>query len=323
MPFFSITSPSSGNATQLQGQPINATAPATGTVFTFNGTSWGAAQGVTGPAGPNGSDGARIFWGTTGPASNVGKSGDFFIDGSAGVLYGPKANGAWGSGLQLQSGPTGSTGPSVTGPTGAASTVTGPTGATGPQVTGPTGAASTVTGPTGPSVTGPTGPSGVVGSTGPTGAFPFAATGPTAPALTSAGSIWLNTDNGRYFVRYENQFIEIGVQGERGPTGPSASGGINVASITGTLTLNTSAAKYQFIKPFDNNYDLVLPTGSATGAEYVIKNTDENGFYGYTLAVKTNTSTGVVTLNYSTPAAMVVFDGTNWQAISIGLGGYY
>lgn len=49
----------------------------------------------------------------------------------------------------------------VTGPTGAASTVTGPTG--------PTGAASTVTGPTGPaSVTGPTTPASA-GATGTTG----------------------------------------------------------------------------------------------------------------------------------------------------------
>lgn len=71
-----------------------------------------------------------------------------------------------------EAGATGATGPSVTGPTGAASTVTGPTG---PIVTGPTGAASIVTGPTGlQGVTGPggasvTGPTGLIGNTGPVG----------------------------------------------------------------------------------------------------------------------------------------------------------
>ena len=180
MPFFSISSPTSGNATQLQGQPISATAPATGTVLTFDGTAWLATQGITGPTGAQGTDGARIFWGTTGPASNIGRSGDFFIDGSAGVLYGPKASGAWGSGLQLQSGPTG-----PTGITGAASVVTGPTGPSGGPTgpTGSTGPASLVTGPTGS-----TGPSG-----GPTGA-----TGVTGPAGSFGDSQVINTQTGTY-----------------------------------------------------------------------------------------------------------------------------
>jgi hypothetical protein len=79
---------------------------------------------------------------------------------------------------------------------------------------GPTGAASTVTGPTGP----------VSNITGPTGGYAFAATGATAPALTTAGAIWLDTTTGKYFVRYLTQFIEIGVQGEQGATGPSVTG---------------------------------------------------------------------------------------------------
>jgi hypothetical protein len=79
---------------------------------------------------------------------------------------------------------------------------------------GPTGAASTVTGPTGP----------VSNITGPTGGYAFAATGATAPALTTAGAIWLDTTTGKYFVRYLTQFIEIGVQGQQGATGPSVTG---------------------------------------------------------------------------------------------------
>jgi hypothetical protein len=71
---------------------------------------------------------------------------------------------------------TGPTGPSVTGPTGAASEITGPTG---PGTPGPTGPASEVTGPTGADVTGPTGPASEI--TGPTGP---AAIGPTGPEVT-------------------------------------------------------------------------------------------------------------------------------------------
>jgi hypothetical protein len=105
----------------------------------------------------------------------------------------------------------------VTGPTGAASTVTGPTGSTGPVVTGPTGS-------TGPNITGPTGSIGSTGIDGPTGGYAFAATGATAPSLTTPGAIWLDTSNGKYFVLYDELFVEIGVQGEPGPTGPAVTG---------------------------------------------------------------------------------------------------
>jgi hypothetical protein len=107
--------------------------------------------------------------------------GDLFIDQSNKMLYGPKEIGGWPSGpINLSNGPTG---------------VSGPTGSTGPSVTGPTGV---------------------------TGGIAFAATGPTAPTaagLTVAGAIWLDDSTGKYYVRYGSQFIEIGVQGERGATG--------------------------------------------------------------------------------------------------------
>lgn len=151
MPFFLISSPTSGNATQLQGRPVSATAPATGAVLTYSGSGWTASSGVTGPTGPGGVDGATIHSGPTAPAAGFGSSGDFWLDTTAGVLYGPKASGSWGLGLPLQSGPAGPTGPTSTTP--------GPTGSTGP--------ASSVTGPTGPTSTtpGPTGPTGTRGAT--------------------------------------------------------------------------------------------------------------------------------------------------------------
>jgi hypothetical protein len=163
MPFFTISSPSSGNATQLQGQPVSATAPATGSVLTYNGTAWASAQGVTGPTGAHGADGSKIYSGSGAPASNVGASGDFWLDVTNGILYGPKASGSWGAGLALQSGPAGATGPTSTTP--------GPTGATGAasSVTGPTGAVSTTPGPTGP--TGRAGATLLAGSGAPPNTF--------------------------------------------------------------------------------------------------------------------------------------------------------
>jgi hypothetical protein len=85
--------------------------------------------------------------------------------------------------------------------------VQGERGATGPTgLQGATGDASTVTGPSGA-----------------TGGIAFTAT-PTAPLTEVAGSIWLDTNTGRYFVRYDDVFIEVGVQGEAGPTGPTGLG---------------------------------------------------------------------------------------------------
>lgn len=130
--------------------------------------------------------GSPVLAGNGSPTGAIGNDGDLYIDQLNAVLYGPKASGAWGSGINLSNGPTGATGAAstVTGPTGAASTVTGPTG---PSVTGATGSASTVTGPTGSvGVTGATGSTGAASTiTGPTGSQ--GATGPTGAASTVTG----------------------------------------------------------------------------------------------------------------------------------------
>jgi hypothetical protein len=205
-----------------------------------------------------------VLAGNGAPTGSLGNIGDLYLDQVNSDLYGPKTLDGWGTPVDLNLGPTGATGPQVTGPTGstgAASTVTGPTGAqgnTGP--TGSTGAASTVTGPTGstgstgPSVTGPTGaPSTVTGPTGSTGATGFGATGPqgdtgptgaqeyyatgSAPTPILDGALWLDTDTGRYFVNYDGQFIEIGVQGEPGVTGPTGStGAVGATGSTGAAS---------------------------------------------------------------------------------------
>lgn len=282
-----------------------------------------------------------VLAGTAPPTGGIGQNGDLFIDTANKTLYGPKASGSWPSGIDLSFGPTGVQG--VTGPTGAtgATGVTGgiafsvgPTAPTAPDLTvagavwldqttgryfvryqtqfieigvqgerGPTG----VTGPQS-TVTGPTGP--VSNVTGPTGALAFAATGPTAPNLTVAGSVWLDTDTGKYFVRYDGQFVEIGVQGERGPTGPAAIRGASVQTLATGITLTENSARYHFLTATGSSQTITLPTGMSDGLDFVIKEVDS--FFG--LEVQTPAASTVVTV-YSTPQ-LIVWDGSTWRVIS-------
>jgi hypothetical protein len=70
-------------------------------------------------------------------------------------------------------------------------------GATGP--TGPAGEAGEA-GAAGESITGPTGPAGAG----------EAYQGVTAPAEASAGATWLDATTGKYFVRYDGVWVEVG-----------------------------------------------------------------------------------------------------------------
>jgi len=282
-----------------------------------------------------------VLAGTAAPTGGIGQNGDLFIDTANKTLYGPKAGGSWPTGIDLSFGPTGvqgTTGPTgatgATGVTGGIAFSVGPTAPTAPSLTvagavwldqntgryfvryqtqfieigvqgesGPTG----VTGPQS-TVTGPTGAASAV--TGPTGGIAFAATGPTAPNLTAAGSVWLDTDTGKYFVRYDQQFIEIGVQGERGPTGPSADRGVNVQTLATGLTLTAASAKYHFITATGSLQTITLPTGMSAGLEFVVKEVDS--FFG--LDVDTPGGATVATV-YGTPT-LVVWDGSTWRVIS-------
>ncbi|MCE2780066.1 MAG: hypothetical protein LW824_21120 [Algoriphagus sp.] len=96
-------------------------------------------QGATGATGVAGADGKTIRNGTSDPVSGTGVDGDFYINTASNTLFGPKANGAWPSGVSLV-GPTGATGAQgIQGATGATGAVgpRGDTGDTGPQ--GPIG----------------------------------------------------------------------------------------------------------------------------------------------------------------------------------------
>lgn len=83
---------------------------------------WGAGSSMVGEIGPIGKTGAALISGATIPDTQTGFIGDFYLDYSTKIIYGPKTErGGWGVGS------------SITGPQGAS----GPVGPQGPQ--GPAG----------------------------------------------------------------------------------------------------------------------------------------------------------------------------------------
>ena len=147
-------------------------------------------------------------------------------------------------------------GKSLTGPTGAPSTVTGPTGSPS-NVTGPTGAPSTgQTGPTGSVVTGPTGsPSIVTGPTGQTGPTGSVVTGPTgSPSIVTGptgqtGPTGLQgTPGGAANTGATGPTGSLGT----GPTGPTGAPSI-VTGPTGSTVLSATLVPNTFIIATSSN----------------------------------------------------------------------
>jgi hypothetical protein len=87
-----------------------------------------------------------------------------------------------------------------------------------------------------------------------------------------------------------------------------------VVTATGTITLNSSSSRYQFIAATGASRTVQLPTGVDAGFDLLIKETGN----AYSITVATNTATGVATLGaagYNNRAASVVWDGSVWRVI--------
>ena len=124
----------------LYGPKTGGSWPTPGTSLVGNPGATGPSgpAGPQGPAGPAGADGNAVLNGSGAPGDSVGNDGDFYLDTSADVLYGPKAGGTWPTpGVSLV-GNTGPVGPA--GPQGAA----GPQGPAGVGTAGPSGLDTTV-----------------------------------------------------------------------------------------------------------------------------------------------------------------------------------
>ncbi|PZF77565.1 hypothetical protein DK847_09680 [Aestuariivirga litoralis] len=177
-----------------------------------------------------GTNGNTIKSGAGAPLSTQGAVGDFWIDTTSKVVYGPKTASGWpllGTSMIGPQGAKGSTGPAgatgAPGSTGAAGATgakgnTGPAGATGLNgVAGPVGptGASGVAGATGPKGnTGATGPAGPTGAKGDAGATGLAGATGAAGAMGSTGAPGVAGPEGA-----------TGAKGNTGATGPAGATG--------------------------------------------------------------------------------------------------
>jgi lysophospholipase L1-like esterase len=86
--------------------------------------AWPGGVALVGPTGAAGTNGNTVLNGITDPSSGTGNNGDFYINTTSNKIFGPKASGAWPSGVSIvgPTGATGATGPGV------------PTGGTAAQV---------------------------------------------------------------------------------------------------------------------------------------------------------------------------------------------
>ena len=201
------------------------------------------ATGLTGPTGPAGATGAAGANGTTGadgktvrngtsnPVSGTGMDGDFYINTATNTLFGPKANGAWPSGVAL----------------------VGPSGATGAQgIQGPTGA----TGAAGPAPSG----TGLVTVTNGSLQTPGALTG---DVTTSAGGLATTIGAGKV----TNSMLAGSIDLTNKVTGalPVANGGTGAATLTGLVKGNGTGSMTAAVVGTDYQAPLALTT-TGTGA---------------------------------------------------------
>ena len=151
-----------------------------------------------------------ILNGSGKPSAGLGKNGDFYIDITNLMIYGPKKNNKWPAGVSLRVVSTSSASVGATGAVGEK----GDRGATGPA--GPKGDKGEPgpAGPVGPQ--GPAGPAGETGAVGPAG--PAGATGPAGPAGPKG-------DTGAQGLKGDT-----GLTGATGPAGPKGDTGLTGAT---------------------------------------------------------------------------------------------
>jgi hypothetical protein len=203
--------------------------------------------------GGGGGGGNTILSGAGAPSNAVGAAGDYWINTTAWLIYGPKAAGVWPAGVSLI-GPVGPIGPQGPAGTAGATGATGATGSTGPQgPQGPTG----LTGPAGPQ--GPQGTAGTTGATGPQGpAGPTGLTGPQGPTGNTGPA---------------------GSTGPAGATGATGAAGAAATIAVGTVTTGapgTAATVTNSGTTSSAVFDFQIPRGdpgSGTGASVTVSDT--------------------------------------------------
>jgi hypothetical protein len=291
-------------------------------------------QGIQGPQGADGSiivagSATNLLSGAADPTSQ-GNDGDFYINTSTDILFGPKASGVWptvgvvltgGIGPQGPQGPAGPQG--VAGPTGPAGAqgAQGPAGNQGPQgtqgVAGPTGAAG-ATGAQGPQGNpGPQGAQGPQGPAGPTGADGAPGVGvPPGGATNQALVKSSNSDYSTTWATIASGGTPGGANNQLQFNNGGAFGGSSKLTFDGSI-LNV------------NNASLYLGSGSLSASALLQADSTSQGFLmpRMTEAQRTAIATPAVGLQvYQTDPGtngegVYQYRSTGWVSSSAGVGG--
>ncbi len=226
------------------------------------------ATGATGAPGPSGAQGAvgpagsctaqTILNGSGPPSQSTGTDGDFYIDTSAQVIYGPKS-GSWPTPGTSIVGPKGATGdPGPAGATGA----TGATGAQGPQ--GEKGDQGD------PGATGATGAQGDPGAKGEPGTSILNGCEPPGPGTGNDGDFYIDTATsmlygpkasgawptpGTSIVGPAGATGPAGPEGPQGPQGPQGPTGGTVPACSAQWSSSQNQASTGAVLPI--TYDTV------------------------------------------------------------------
>jgi hypothetical protein len=247
------------------------------------------------------SSGNTILSGSGAPSSALGVNGDIYLDTAATRLYGPKAAGAWGSGVALigASGANGTNGTNGTAATVAVGTVT--TGAAGSSAT------VTNTGTTSAAVLAFSIPRGDAGTNGTNGTAATVAVGTvTTGAAGSSASI---TNSGTTSAATLNFTIPRGDAGTNGTNGTAAT--IAVGTVTtgaaGTSAIITnagtsSAAILNFTIPRGD-------TGAGGGGSGTVTSVGLSLPGLFSVAGSPVTGSGTLTATLATQSANLVWAG--------------
>ena len=251
------------------------------------------ATGAAGVAGAVGADGKTLLNGAGAPTSSgaMGSAGDFYLDTTNNLLFGPKAGARWVGlkGLSLV-GPQGPTGP------------TGPTGATGAQ--GPQG------------VPGFTGATGATGAQGSPGASPFTLSG--SDAVYTAGRVGIGMAPTSASALLELGSTTQGLLAPRMTAAQRTAIGAPGTPATGLLVFQTDdTAGFYYYN--GSAWAGPLGTSSATGTvTSVAALTLGTSGTDLSSTVATATSTPVITLNVPTASALNrgALSATDWSTFN-------
>ena len=251
-------------------------------------------QGMPGIVGAAGADGSVIYSGTATPSATLGKNGDYYLNLTTGILYGPRTASGWGTGFTMK----GAQGTQIYNGTGAPASSFGATGdyymdTVAHDLYGPKQSA----GWGNPvSLTGPAGANGTNGTNGANGSTIQSGTGAPAPSIGAIGDFYIDLAAGMLYGPKTVSGWGAGVS-LKGANGTNGSNGTKIYAGTGVPAPALGAIGDFYMDTVTHN--LYGPKLTA----------------GWGLAIALQGATGTANVQY-TPW----FTSTGWSAVSNGFG---